>query len=155
MMRMLGRKNVLGSLTIFLYLSLPAPAAATQGHGGWEGLASHLFAHIIFFASLIYLCSRLYRGRASLHSGWRWIFAAACLFALWNVQTFYVHLYGECLTPQAFTGLEHNLAVSFQVRSLGDLLYYLGRFDHLLSLPALLCLLYGIYSMLHAEGEPS
>jgi len=154
-MRNLDQKISFCSLFLFLFLCLPGPVEATQGHGSWEGLASHLFAHIIFFSSLIYLCVRLFQERVFLHPGWLWIFLSSLLFAAWNVQAFFVHVYREHLTPRSFTGIEHNLAVSFHVQSLGDLFYYLGRFDHLLSLPALLCLLYGIRFMLNEEEDPT
>ncbi|NOY53294.1 MAG: hypothetical protein GXP58_06690 [Deltaproteobacteria bacterium] len=143
------------AFSVLFFLCLSGSAEATQVHGNWEGLTSHLIAHLIFFASLIYLCLRLYQGRTSVHSGWSWIFLSAFLFAVWNVQTFYVHVYREYLSPYAFTGLEHNLAVGFQVHSLPALLYYFGRFDHVLFLSALLCLLYGIRFMLHNDGELS
>jgi hypothetical protein len=153
MMRKLDWQISFGSFLLFLFLCQPGPAEATQGHGGWEGLASHLFAHIIFFSSLIYLGVRLFQGRQALHSGWKWIFSSAIIFAVWNVQTFFVHVYREYLTPHAFTGMKYDLAVSFHAQSFPDLLYYLGRMDHFLLLPALLCLFYGIRFMLHDKGE--
>jgi len=152
MIRNLDRKISFCSFSLLLFLCLPGLAEATQGHGGWEGLASHLFAHIIFFSALVYLCVRIFQGRRALHTGWKWIFFSSLIFAAWNVQTFFVHIYREYLTPHAFRGLKHHLAVNFHVQSFPDLLYYFGRLDHLLLLPALLCLFYGIRLLLHEEG---
>jgi hypothetical protein len=139
---------------IFLCISFlwSDSAQATQTHGEPEGLYSHLIAHAIFFLAMVYLAYRLICSRDFKRSGWRSIFISAILFALWNLDTFYIHVYQEILNPNLFAGELFGLSRTFHLHSLPDLFFYVGRLDHLLSLPALLFLLLGIRALLkHQE----
>jgi hypothetical protein len=152
-MKRLDWKITLFAFFLCALLSIPKPALATQEHAAGEGIAAHLFAHAIFFSSMLYLCFRLIREKTTLHSGWRWILFSSFFFCLWNAQAIFVHCYLAFLPADAFLGRYHSLSESFHVRSVLDLLYYFGRFDHLLSVPALLFLLVGIRSLMKSQGE--
>jgi hypothetical protein len=130
-------------------------ALATQGHGEPEGLYSHLFSHAVFVSAMVYLSYRLYRSGEFRRPGWRWIFVSAIIFSFWNVETSFVHIYRELLAPDDFSGTFYGLKQTFHAASPGDLVYYLGRFDHLLSLPALLFLLAGIRALVKQTEDVS
>ena len=130
-----------------------SPVWATQTHGETEGLYSHLIAHMIFLAAMVYFCLKLIRSGMHRRPGWRWITRSAFFFSLWNVTTLFVHSYREFIPPTAFVRNEVGLVTGFYAASLLDLLYYLGRLDHLLSLPALLFLLFGLRALLRQEGD--
>ena len=146
--------NPLKYIVIFLlFLLWSGSAMATQTHGEPEGLVSHMIAHAIFFAAMVYFCFRLVRSKEYSQKGWRWIFYAFMIFALWNLDTLFVHYYREVLNPQVFIGDLYGLKRTFHADSFLDLIFYVGRFDHIFSLPALLCLFLGIRSLLQINGE--
>jgi hypothetical protein len=129
-------------------------ALATQTHDEPEGLYSHLIAHGVFFLAMAYLSFRLIRSGEFRQKGWNSIFISAFLFALWNVDTFFVHVYQEIIDPFVFSGDLYGLSSTFHAQSFVDLLFYLGRLDHLFSLPALLFLFLGIRTLLkHHEDR--
>jgi hypothetical protein len=128
-------------------------ASATQTHGETEGLYSHLIAHLFFLTAMVYFTFRLIKSQIYTQRGWGSICLAAIFFSLWNGNTLLVHVYRETLSPDAFSRDISGLAVKFHASSLLDIFYYMGRFDHLLSFPALLFLLFGVRTLLREEGE--
>ncbi len=146
----------LSPLLVFLAVAVHAvPVQATQGHGGGEGLLSHLFAHLIFLSAMLFLMVRLRRKRELRQPGEAWILRAATLFVLWNVDTLFVHIYQGWFGPLSFTGDLFHLPSALSVRSLPELFYYFGRWDHLLSIPALFFLLIGIRKIRTSEEDRS
>jgi hypothetical protein len=122
-----------------LFLILPDSAWAVQKHGGTEGLVSHQIGHILFITGMLVLFYRL--GRSS-SSGWGWtqfkFFIG--LILLWNMLTFYGHWHREIISPDKFVQTAGKIT-GFTISSPGDALFYLSRLDHLLLVPAFLCLL--------------
>ena len=76
---------------IFVTLFSSAPALATQGHAGIEGVWVHQFAHLFFLFSMMLLIYWLRRAGLVKAPGWRYIQYAALFFILWNVDTLLVH----------------------------------------------------------------
>ncbi len=126
------------------------PAFATQGHAGIEGVWVHQFAHLFFLFAMMLLIYWLRQAGLVKLPGWRYIQYAALFFILWNVDTILVHFLDEQI-----------LAV--QVKSLGSwriqvdatghrdwlaAIYYLAKLDHLLCVPAMVCLYLGLRHML-------
>lgn len=129
--------------------------SATQTHGEMEGLYSHLIAHVIFLVAMVYFCLKLFQSGMHRRRGWGWITLSALFFSLWNVTTIFVHSYKEVLPAGAFIRNDLGLVSVFQASSFLDLLYYIGRLDHLLSFPALLFLFFGLRAMVRRpEGVP-
>jgi hypothetical protein len=127
-------------------LLVPAPAAATQGHGGPEGLYVHQLSHIFFCLSMGILIYWLRAMKLTRKPGWRYIGYSALLFILWSADAFTVHLLDEQLL--LVTG-ERVGAWTFQIHTepagspLG-IIYYLAKLDHLLCFPAMVCLYLGL-----------
>ena len=132
-----------------LPLLVPDMAVATQGHAGIEGVWVHQFAHIFFLFSMMLLIYWLRRAGLVKMPGWRYIQYAALFFILWNLDTLLVHFLDE----QIFAVTVHPLD-RWQIRidATGGRawlarLYYIAKLDHLLCVPAMVCLLLGLRHM--------
>ena len=147
------RQLIVFNINFIILLLLAGSAEATQTHGEPEGLYAHLIAHAVFFAAMVYLVYRLIRSGEFKRCGWRSIFISALLFAFWNLDTFFVHVYQEILNPHVFEGELLGLSRTIRLRTLPDLLFYVCRLDHMLSLPALLFLFLGIRALLKKQEE--
>jgi len=133
-----------------LILIIAEPAFATQAHSAPEGLYAHQLAHIFFIISMGILIYGLRARRLVQSAGWRYIQYAALFFILWNLDAFTVHLLEEQLAiidiqrtniwQINITAPDHSNALVW--------LYYFAKFDHLLCVPALLFLYFGLRRLL-------
>ena len=143
---------------VFCSLLLPAPAAATQGHGGPEGLYVHQLSHIFFCLSMGILIYWLRAMALTRKPGWRYIGYSALLFILWSADAFTVHLLDEqlLLVTRERVGIWTLHIHTEPTGSLLGIIYYLAKLDHLFCFPAMLCLYLGL-KRLSAEGadEPT
>jgi hypothetical protein len=134
---------------------LPEPVLAVQEHGAPEGLYTHQGAHLFFVASLGLLIYWLRQRQLVREDGWRWIQHAALFFILWNIDAFTAHLLDEQLDV-----VDIQPAGGWMVRiDAGDfppaiaMLYYAAKLDHLLCIPAMLFLYFGLRRLLKNAGE--
>jgi len=145
----------LSALAVLAGWLVPLSALAVQEHGAPEGLYTHQGAHLFFVASLGLLIYRLRQRQLVREAGWRWIQYAALFFILWNIDAFTAHLMDEQL------GLvDIAPAGGWMVRiDAGDfppalaMLYYAAKLDHLLCVPAMLFLYFGLRRLLKDAGE--
>jgi len=122
------------------------PVLATQTHGQPEGLYVHQFGHLFFIFSLGVLEFWLRNRNLTKEPGWLYIQFAAVLLLLWNVDAFLVHFLGE---QTALLHIEKIDPWHIKITSAGGwtsiaVLYYIGKLDHLLCVPAMFCLLLGL-----------
>jgi len=141
--------------TIAWLLVLPGTALATQGHAGIEGVWVHQFAHLFFLFSMLLLIYWLRRAGLVKRPGWRYIQYAALFFMLWNVDTILVHFLDEQMRAVAVENLGHW---QIRIRTISGYewlapVYYLVKLDHLLCVPAMVCLMLGLRHMLK-ETDP-
>jgi hypothetical protein len=136
-----------GMAAVFMW---PATAAATQGHGGIEGVWVHQFAHLFFLFSMVLLIYWLRQAGLVKAPGWRYIQYAALFFILWNMDAMLVHFLDE--QTQAVhiqnIGMWHIRINAAGNRTWLAAVYYLAKLDHLLCVPAMICLLIGLRHML-------
>jgi len=126
------------------------PALATQSHSAPEGLYAHQLAHIFFIVSMGILIYRLRDRKLVQTAGWRYIQYAALFFILWNLDAFSVHLLEEQIAvidvrridpwKISITAANHSTALTW--------FYYAVKLDHLLCVPALLLLYFGLRRLL-------
>ena len=133
-----------------ILLLLAEPALATQAHSAPEGLYAHQLAHIFFIISMGVLIYWLRARRLVRMVGWRYIQYAALFFILWNLDAFSVHLLEEQIAV-----IEVQRLDAWQIRisasndsGLLTRLYYAAKLDHLLCVPALLFLYFGLRRLL-------
>jgi hypothetical protein len=126
------------------------PALATQAHSAPEGLYAHQLAHIFFIVSMGVLIYWLRERKLVQAVGWRYIQYAALFFILWNLDAFSVHLLEEQIPiievqrinswEISITAADHSVALTW--------FYYAAKLDHLLCVPALLFLYFGLRRLL-------
>ena len=133
------------------------PALATQAHSAPEGLYAHQLAHIFFIVSMGVLIYWLRERKLVQAVGWRYIQYSALFFILWNVDAFFVHLVEEQLDLidiQRMGLWEINITTTMKSQKfLG--LYYAAKLDHLLCVPALLFLYFGLRRLLKDAETPN
>jgi hypothetical protein len=126
------------------------PAFATQAHSAPEGLYTHQFAHIFFLGSMGILIYWLRERQLVRTTGWRYIQYSAFFFILWNLDAFIVHLLDEQLAVVQVARISAwDVVMTTPSGSKGLLwLYYAAKLDHLLCVPALLFLYFGLRRLL-------
>lgn len=138
------RKSILLCLTIPLVLLLPGQGAAFQSHPGPEGLYAHQLAHVFFIFAMGILAYWLQQNRLTVQAGWRLIQAACLLFILWNTVAMAGH-YVEELIPRASLAGDPDWTQRIRLSANRWVpVFYVLKLDHLVSVPAMICLFLGI-----------
>lgn len=118
----------------------PASAWAVQSHSGAEeGLVIHQMGHVLFIGGLLFLLARLRRLTTSDYGGFEFKLFL-CLIILWNALAFHEHWYQGTVSPDRFIRASGKIT-GFIISTPLDALYYFSRLDHLLLVPAFLCLM--------------
>ena len=140
-----------------LILLLAEPALATQAHGTPEGLYAHQLGHLFFIVSMGVLIVWLRERQLVQAAGWRYIQYSALFFILWNVDAFFVHLVDEqiALIETQRIGVWDIKITSNSGSRFLIWLYYVAKLDHLLCVPALLFLYFGLRRLLKESGIPT
>lgn len=135
-------RNIMKPITLFclFFLLHSDPAFCLQVHGGNEGLYTHQMAHLFFMAAMVFLSYLLFRHPLGHGKGWTYLKFSLLFFFLWNINAFITHgleleiphetIVKEGLLPQYLC-----IPLSFKIY-----IYYIGKFDHLLCVPAMFCL---------------
>ncbi|MDH4321494.1 MAG: hypothetical protein OEV73_08365 [Desulfobulbaceae bacterium] len=134
--------------TLFVLVG-PQQALAVQVHGSPEGLYVHQLGHFFFATALLFLLIILHRQPIGTGKAWRYFKFSLFFFLVWNIDTLLVHWLALRLPDEYFTGgplWQQRLAAPITGERLA---YYLGRFDHLLCLPAM----YFLYQSLRLFGR--
>jgi hypothetical protein len=131
------------------------PAFATQVHAHPEGLYTHQIAHAFFAVSMGILIYWLRQRGLVKEPGWRLIQFAALFFILWNADAMVAHYlddHGEHFKI-VDAGTWHS---AIQLAGGSDVLivlYYLVKLDHLLCVPAIVLLTFGLRQLLRTAQE--
>lgn len=138
-------------LTVWLVVIMfPAPAAATQGHSGVEGVYVHQLAHLYFTFSMGTLIYWIRRRELILEKGWRYIQYSALFFILWNMDAFAVHFLDEQISAVSIS-MKDPFHIQISTGTGAEWIryfYYLAKLDHLLCVPALIFLYLALRSLL-------
>ncbi|MCJ8502254.1 hypothetical protein [Desulfatitalea alkaliphila] len=133
----------------------PAPAWAIQSHGGPEGLHAHQMAHLFFGFSMGLLIYWLRKRRLVTEQGWRFIQYGALFFIAWNLNAFFGHWLEEAsglLVTERVGPMHIRITTSEGYGWLG-VVFYLVKLDHLLCVPALVCLYLGLRRLLRDADQ--
>ena len=148
-----NRIRIVGFIFMML-LAGATPVWATQTHGEPEGLFVHQVAHLFFIFSMGLLIYWLRQRNLVKLKAWRYIQYSALLFILWNIDTFCVHLLDEqvdLIRIQRLDDWHLQIDTAARYRYL-SFIYYIAKLDHLLCVPALLCLYLGL-KRLYSEDQ--
>lgn len=123
------------------------PAFALQTHAAPEGLYAHQIGHVLYFLAMAGLVYKIRNSQLRGSAAWRWIATGGFLLGLWNTWAFVGHVV-ETLVPQNhFVGSVESGHTALRMVSLLDYLYWFLRMDHLICVPALICIYLGLHRM--------
>ena len=131
------RRGALSAFVLVLW-GFPVSAWGTQTHGGDEGIISHQIGHLVFAIGSLFVLMGLIRHNI-IGPGWRSFKTFLVLLIIWNVLVFCGHWVRQvepCGPISLFAGGRH----AWNIRCAADLLYYVSALDHLLLVPAFICL---------------
>ncbi|OQX08338.1 MAG: hypothetical protein BWK76_23720 [Desulfobulbaceae bacterium A2] len=122
-------------------LLLPEHAWALQSHGPPEGFYVHQMAHVLYAVSLLYLARDVRRSALS-GQGWRHLRTFCFLMTSWNIVALVGHFAERSLDASALATINGYLSLHL-VAPIDwlDMLFYLAKLDHLISVPAIFFLL--------------
>lgn len=125
-------------------------AIATQIHAEPEGLYAHQIAHVFFIISMGILIYWLRERKLIREPGWRYIQYAAFFFILYNIDAMFAHYLDgrDDLFKNIDVGSWHARIQLLKGPWELGLLYYIVKMDHLLSIPAVVCLYAGLRQLL-------
>lgn len=127
----------------------PQPLWATQVHAEPEGLYSHQLGHGFFVISMGVLIYWLRGRRLIRHKGWRYLQYSAFLFILWNVDAFLVHFLEnrDDVFIKFSEGTLHAYLQPYAGQEWLAWIFFLGKMDHLLCVPAIFFLYLALREM--------
>ncbi len=131
---------------IIVLILLVEPANALQSHG-YPGLHVHQIAHIFLLLAMIIFAFKVRRSRLGEKKSWRLIAWGAWLFALWNLWAFSGHTLELYIPEDSIAVIPPAKTPSLLLKSWWELLYYVLKMDHLLSIPATVCFYAGLRAM--------
>ncbi len=140
-------------LIVFLAGSLEA-GWALQTHEAHEGLVTHQLAHVFFAGTMALLVYWLESNRFVKNKGWRLVQISCLLLIFWNVVAFSGHWVAKVLDASLIVGESGAIGQRILVQeSPLSVCYYVLHMDHLLCVPAMLCLFLGIRSLYRHMGQ--
>ena len=136
---------------LFLLLVAPETASALQIHPAPEGLYVHQIAHAFFIFSMGSLAFWLQKRRLVVIKGWRYIQMSCLFFVLWNIEAMAGHVIDHRMDPHAFMGTGWKAALIVD-KAIVPYLYYFLKMDHLICLPAIILLFFGLKHLKQGYG---
>ena len=134
-------------LLLGFLLLVPTSAWAFQSHPAPEGLYAHQMAHLFFIFSMAILVYWLEQNRFTSQRGWRFVQIACILFIAWNLIAFVGHWVEEQIPGASVFGKpDWTQRIDIDAHPLAPF-YYLLKLDHLVSVPAVIFLFFGIKSL--------
>ncbi|HHD56190.1 MAG TPA: hypothetical protein ENK89_00735 [Desulfobulbaceae bacterium] len=117
-----------------------SPAFAIQLHGPPEGLYVHQIGHVLYGLAMLGFAFRIRVSRLAHMTAWKLMTLGAFLLACWNGWAFIAHILDIRVPSIDFLLNEQGIKMGLILRTPVDWLYYLFKMDHLICVPALLCI---------------
>jgi hypothetical protein len=138
---------ILASSALVGQMLAPVSLWAFQSHPAPEGLYAHQLAHGFFIVAMGFLAYWLQFNRLAMQKGWRLIQSACLLFILWNVVAIAGHWVEERIPREVLQGdPDWTQRIDLSVNTL-NYAYYILKLDHLVCVPAMICLLLGVRAL--------
>lgn len=155
----------------------PDSALALQVHAGSEGLYVHQMAHVFFLAAMVFLFYILFRHPLGHGRAWAYLRLSLLFFSVWNVNAIITHSLELTIPQESLVVQKDSIPQDFDVNA--DLVqhsqapvaqkavlpyylcapptferwvYYVGKFDHILCVPAMFFLAMALRTFCH-EAE--
>jgi len=127
--------------------ALAAPALAIQTHGAPEGLYVHQIGHVLYGLAMLGFAIRIRVSRLAPRKSWKLMSLGAFLLFCWNGWAFIGHVLDMRIPSIDFLLNEQGIKMGLVLRTPVDWLYYLFKMDHLICVPALLCIYLSLQRM--------
>ncbi len=121
-------------------LILAEPALAIQSHGPPEGIYVHLIGHVLFGLAMLGFALRIRVSHLQARKSWRLMARGALLLALWNVWAFIAHILATRIPASDFIADQRGISMWVALHNPIDVLYYIFKMDHILCVPAIVCI---------------
>lgn len=123
---------------------VPANAYAFQVHGRNEGLYVHQIAHILYALSVVTLAYKLQKTGLTEKRAWRLTAIGMLILTIWNIWAFSGHIVAYLLPKKDIAPIPGTDTPGICLNSWLDIAYYILKFDHLLSVPAMFMIYLGL-----------
>lgn len=139
------KELTLKSLLPFLISTItPENAYAFQVHGRNEGLYVHQIAHILYAFSVAALAYKLKKTRLTEKRAWRLTAIGMLILTIWNIWAFSGHIVAYLIPQKDIGPIPGTDTPGICLNSWLDVAYYILKFDHLLSVPAMFLIYLGL-----------
>jgi len=140
-------------ITLIIIL-FPDTSYSIQAHGGSEGIVVHQLGHIFFLFSLLALGYWL-KSKWALKGKSKLYLRLSCLFlVLWNFDVIIMHFLDEQSGLINVSRNTFDIYIKSSTNShILEYLYYFGKMDHILCVPALFFLYKGLKSIETEKGD--
>ena len=134
-------------LIILAQLFRAGPAHAIQSHGPPEGLYVHQIGHLLYGLAMLGFAIRIRLSRLAAQKSWQLMALGALMLALWNGWAFIAHVIATRIPATDFITNEQGVRMWVTLHAPVDWLYYIFKMDHLLCVPAILCIYLALRQM--------
>ncbi len=137
--------------SLLAQLSLAAPAHAIQSHGPPEGIYVHLIGHVLYGLAMLGFAVRIRLSRLAIHKSWQLMALGALILAFWNLWAFIAHVLADHIPAGDFITNKQGVRMWIALHTPVDWFYYIFKMDHLICVPAILCIYLALRRM---NGTP-
>ena len=131
----------------------PFDASALQLHKSSEGIITHQMGHLFFLFSMVSLMVTIIGKGLAGQKGWRFIMYAALFFILWNLNALAAHFLDNQIHA-IHTEIVSPGRIKISAANHSQLLvqiYYFLKLDHILCVPAMICLYKGLSCLVNEQ----
>lgn len=148
------RKGIMKFLAGILVLLSPSGAWAFVPHA-YDEVYIHQMGHIFFVISCVFIMWVIRHHNLQDKKGWRYIFLSEIFFILWNADTFVGHMTEYWIGPSQIIGRTQGWDYFFREISIQgrEYLYYITKYDHFLTIPAMFFFVKGLREHLGEEEK--
>jgi len=123
-----------------LPLLMAGPAHAIQAHGPPEGIYVHQIGHILFGMAMLGFALRIRISRLMVRKSWQLMALGALLLFFWNGWAFIAHILAAKVPASDFITNNQGIRMWMIIHNPVDLCYFIFKMDHLLCVPAIICI---------------
>ncbi len=138
-------------LILLVQLFCAGPAHAIQSHGPPEGIYVHLIGHVLYGLAMIGFAIRIRLSHLSVRKSWQLMALGALILTIWNAWAFIAHVLATHVPATDFITNKQGVRMWVALHTPVDWLYYIFKMDHLLCVPAILCIYLALRRM---NGTP-
>ena len=135
------------SLILLVQLFCAGPAHAIQSHGPPEGIYVHLIGHVLYGLAMLGFAIRIRLSHLAARKSWQLMALGALILTFWNGWAFIAHVLATHIPATDFITNKQGVRMWVALHTPVDWLYYIFKMDHLICVPAILCIYLALRQM--------